>query len=399
MLFEILIAIILGICSGIITGLIPGIHVNLISVLLVSSSPFLMQYFPLPALACFIIAMSVVHSFLDVIPSIYLGAPESSTALGVLPGHRYLLQGNGYMAVKLTVIGSLGALILGVALIPLLIPFVSFIYPKIQPYIGYLIALMLVYMFHRDRKPNWAVFIFFLSGVFGWVVLNTANVKNPLFPMLSGLFGVATLLYSLKETSFLPEQKIEKRIDVKKEHATRAIGASTFAGFLTSMLPGMGGAQGAVIAMQIARDVGDHGFMILMGGISTTNFVLSTVTLYSLDKARNGAIIAVQELVGKISIWDLGLYVSVALIAGGAGSFLAVYLARIFGKVVVKIKYSFLVLGVVGFIVVLTPILCGWYGLLVLLVSSMIGFLPAIVKCSRTHAMGCLLLSVLIYFL
>ncbi len=100
MFLEILLAILLGILAGIITGLTPGIHINLISVMLLSVSPVLLKYTNPIALAVFIIAMSVTHTFLDAIPSIFLGAPESATALGVLPGHRYLLKGYGLMAVS-----------------------------------------------------------------------------------------------------------------------------------------------------------------------------------------------------------------------------------------------------------------------------------------------------------
>jgi putative membrane protein len=36
-----------------------------------------------------------------------LGAPDESKALNVLPGHRMLMEGKGFEAVKLNVIGSL----------------------------------------------------------------------------------------------------------------------------------------------------------------------------------------------------------------------------------------------------------------------------------------------------
>ncbi|NQU98402.1 tripartite tricarboxylate transporter permease, partial [Candidatus Woesearchaeota archaeon] len=129
MFVEIIVAIILGILSGIITGLTPGIHINLVSLLVLSASPFLTPYFGLISLACFIISMSVTHSFLDPIPSIYLGAPDSDQVLGVLPGHRYLLAGHGYTALKLTVIGSFGALILSIILFPFFMLLVKYGYP------------------------------------------------------------------------------------------------------------------------------------------------------------------------------------------------------------------------------------------------------------------------------
>src|SRR3989338_1637338 len=95
MFFELIIALLLGVTSGIITGLTPGIHSNLVSLLVLQFTPLLMPYFSLLSLATFIMSMSITHTFLDAIPSIFLGAPESDTVLGVLPGHRYLLRGNG----------------------------------------------------------------------------------------------------------------------------------------------------------------------------------------------------------------------------------------------------------------------------------------------------------------
>ena len=112
MFLQILLAIILGITAGTITGLIPGIHVNLISIILISLSPTLLGYTNVLVLSCFIIGMAVTHSFLDSIPSIFLGAPDSDNVLIVLPGHKLLLEGKGYEAVKLTIVGSLICLIL-----------------------------------------------------------------------------------------------------------------------------------------------------------------------------------------------------------------------------------------------------------------------------------------------
>jgi len=111
MFLEFLIAIFLGIMFGIFTGIIPGIHINLVSLLLVSLSVYLLGIFSFTALGVFIIAMAITHTFIDILPAIFLGAPDADTALGVLPGHRLLLEGKGYEAVKLTVIGGLSMLL------------------------------------------------------------------------------------------------------------------------------------------------------------------------------------------------------------------------------------------------------------------------------------------------
>ena len=58
MMILTIISIILGITAGIITGLIPGVHINLVSILLVSVSSMAVGVNPI-LLGVFIIAMSV----------------------------------------------------------------------------------------------------------------------------------------------------------------------------------------------------------------------------------------------------------------------------------------------------------------------------------------------------
>src|SRR3989344_5244679 len=99
MLIEILVFISLGILAGIVTGLTPGIHINLVSLLIISSTPALMDYTTPLMLGIMIVSMAVTHTFLDAIPSIYLGAPDPDTILNILPGHKLLLEGKGFEAV------------------------------------------------------------------------------------------------------------------------------------------------------------------------------------------------------------------------------------------------------------------------------------------------------------
>lgn len=395
----IMLAIASGILAGIITGLTPGVHVNLISATLVSFSPTLLPLAGFLPLACFIVAMATTHTFLDALPSVFLGAPEAATALGVLPGHRYLLKGWGLMAVKLTVIGSLGALLLASILFPLLLPLVAWGYPFIQRIIGWLLLTIALFMVLRDNKKAWAVFIFLLSGLLGFVVLNTPTLRNPLFPLLSGLFGTATLLVSLNESSALPPQQDLPYTEIDGKKTLQAWGSGTFSGFVTAVLPGIGAATAAILSMQITRKLGDHGFMILMGGISTANFALSLVTLQALGKARNGALVAVQTLAGTVQPTHILLFLFTAVTAGGIAAVLAVILGKGFATTMSKLPYKTVLNIVISLIVLLTPLLSGLLGLGVLLVSTAIGLLPAIVKTSRTQAMGCLLVPVMSYFL
>jgi putative membrane protein len=112
MFLTLMIAILLGVVAGTITGIIPGLHANLLSAMIVSNLALLVLYFDPLLLGCFLCALALTHTFVDIIPSLYLGAPDESLADGALPGHRLLMQGRGYEAVLLTTFGTFSALVL-----------------------------------------------------------------------------------------------------------------------------------------------------------------------------------------------------------------------------------------------------------------------------------------------
>lgn len=396
-MIEIFLAIFLGVMFGTITGLIPGVHVNLISTILVGLSGWFLGFTEPILLGIFIISMAVTHSFLDSVPSIFLGAPDPDMALAVLPGHRMLLEGKGYEAVRLTVIGSLFSIIIAVLLIYPLIKVIGFIFPYLQKVLPYILILVVLVLILKENKKSWAFILFFFAGVLGLGVFGL-KMENPLLPMLSGLFGVSGLILSISNNIKLPKQRITKS-KVGKGKVAKALGSSVLAAGMTALLPGIGAAQAAIAASSIAGNIGNRAFLILMGGINTVNFILSFVSLYVLGKARNGAIVAVKQIVIEFSLNDLLLFVGSALVVAGVASVLALLFARVMSKVVGRVKYKLLCYSVISLVVVLVFVFSGFLGLFVLFVSSMLGMIPPLVGVGRNHMMGCLILPVILFFL
>jgi len=399
MIIEIFLALLLGVTAGTFTGLTPGVHINLVAAMLISFSSVLMHYASPISLAVFVISMSVTHTYLDNIPSIFLGAPEDATALAVLPGHRYLLRGNGLMAVKLTLIGSFGALLLSILLFPLFLFITKYGYPLIEGYIAYLLVATAVFMILRERKKVTALAVFLFSGCLGWLAFDMPNFANPLLPMLSGMFGISTLFISLQHGNRIPLQKHEPRTKLRAKIALTALLSGQFSGFVTAVLPGLSASIAAVMSLQVFRKLGDHGFMVLIGSIGTVNFVLSMGALFVLDKARNGSIVAVQQLLGEVNTVTLLIFLATALISGGIAVYLTLRIGKAFSSWISSINYQKLVLGIIVFIVGLVATISGWVGIVVLLVSTAIGLLCALSRISRTHAMGCIMVPVILYFL
>lgn len=397
MFLELLLATLLGIFCGVITGLTPGVHINLVSLILLNAAPFLLQRVYPVTLAVFIVAMAVTHTFLDFVPSVFLGAPDSETGALLMPGHKLLLKGKAFDAVKLTVAGSLLCLVVAVLILPLLFPVVRFLYPLLKDRIGYLLLLVMAYLILKDKQRWWNLLIFLLSGVLG-LVLFSLPVKDPLFPLLSGLFGISTLIISLRETTTIPPQSMKEGIIVGKRVMAKAVIAGTVAGSMTSFLPGLGPSQGAVLVSVFVRRLGDMGFMIMVGGLGTVNFVISLVCLAVLEKARNGAVATILEVM-QLRPSGIVLLALASLVAGGIAAWMALEITRVFSRLLSFVNYKYLVLSVICFVTLLVIIFSGLPGLAVLIISTAVGMVAALSGSARNHAMGCLILPVILYFI
>ncbi|MBT5271817.1 hypothetical protein HN695_00510 [Candidatus Woesearchaeota archaeon] len=405
MLLETISCIFIGVFAGIITGLTPGIHINLVSLLVISSSPFLLNYLSPISLAIFVISMAITHTFLDSLPGIYLGAPDESQVLNVLPGHRMLLKGEGHNAIKLTIIGSFGCLLLAILFMPITIKTMIIIYPYIKSYIGYVLVVIMLYMILKEKKfqriTN-AFMMFLMAGIFGLIVLNIHTLNQPLFPLLSGLFGLSLLLISLMDKTNIPEQNLNKELEIKKTIIAKATIAGTFVATIAAFLPGFGSSQAAILGQQLVsfgEEIGDKGFLVMVGGINTANMLTSIATIFALDKARNGAIIVVNKLIEVIELRTVIIFIISLLIAAGIAVILALKISKIFSRLVVKVNYTVLVSTIIIFIIFLTFCFDGFLGIGILIISTSIGILATKLNVGKNHLMGCLILPVICYFL
>ncbi len=402
MFLEILFFIILGILAGTFTGLAPGIHVNNISLIVISLSPVFMAYnIPPHAVVSFIMAMAVTHTILDFIPSIFLGAPEDSTALSVLPGHRLLLQGKGLEALYLTIIGGVGVTILFVLLVPVLLLFLPAFYNTIKPYIFWILIAIIFIMILTEEKSKkvWALIVFALSGILGLIVFNSTAL-SPTFlflPLFTGLFGISTMIISLKGKSIIPPQeKWIGRID--RNLIFSGTIKSFFSGLLVGTLPGLGAAQATVLIQEITRKQDGKEFLVSIGGINTAVAIFSILSLYTIGRPRSGAAVAIGKIIGNFGINELILLISTALIAVGISAILALKISKKGLGLIEKIPYNKISLLTIMFLIFLTLILTGYPGLLILFVSTAIGLTAPLTGVKRSHCMAVLLLPVILFY-
>ncbi len=393
MLIQIILALLLGILSGTLTGLIPGIHINLIGVFLISLSASLFASVNPIYIIVFIASMAITHTFVDFIPSIFLGCPDTDTELSVLPGHELLKKGHGYQAVVLTCYGSLAAIfILMVISFPSIL-IISKIYDTIIKLIPYLLIAILFLLIYLEKKKFTALFVLLLTGLLGWIILNL-ELNQPLLPLLTGLFGSSLLIMSIKNKIQIPKQKIEK----PKTKLFKPLLGAVIASPLCSFLPGLGSGQAAIIGNTISQ-TNKKGFLVLLGATNTLVMGFSFISLYVISKTRTGAAVAIQEILGVLSWKILILILTATLISGIISFFITIFLTNFFSQKIEKVNYTLLSSITLTLLVIIVFLISGFLGLAVLIISTLTGIYCIALKVKRTNMMGCLLIPTIILYL
>lgn len=403
MLLETFLFIFLGIGIGVFAGLCPGIHINTTIPLLLSLSIFIQD--PI-SIAVLIISVSVTEMFVDQVPAIFIGAPDADTALCVLPGHRLLFQGRGYEAIKLTVIGGLGALLLSLVFIAVAADAFSFLYELSRPYIHFVIIGVVAFMILSEKVPRkiaCAALIISLSGLLGILTLNSSIVRQQdvLFPVLTGLFGLSSMIVSFSESSFIPKQGTNNELKISKKEMLKAITLASFAGIMVGFLPAVGISEAAVMTQYLGGSglsSSSRGFLMTTAGINVANDAFSLISLYLLGNPRSGASVAIQQVVGEPTFFETVFLIGIIVFTSGIAAMVTLFLGKKIPKILAKINYRLLTSAVIVFIVSLVFVITGFYGLLILFASTSIGLLCAFLEIRRSHCMGILLIQTILFF-
>lgn len=301
-------------------------------------------------------------------------------------------------------------------LLPFAVLFLPFLFDLAKPVSGYLLLAITLASLLRGEKKVASAFAFLLSGALGLVLLSKPLVGEPLFPLLSGLFAVPALLFSLGTAK--PVQSAGSRavrLDLKIVFASVVLGA------LSSLLPAMtpvllvsillfftslnvgrlnswfGGAAGR----EAEREIEEDGRIMLFLQSSSAALVSKTffdfVAFASIGKARSGAVaFASQELRSPENL-------ALALAAGLAALFVAIAVMlllckRLSAGALPGLAGRHVGLGVFAFILASCFLTGGSLALLALAVSASVGIAIGLLGVNKTTALGCLLLPSLAFF-
>ena len=380
----------LGICMGTCSGLIPGLHANNFALFLASMAPLLPGSPLLVGIA--MLAAGVVHTYLDIVPTLAIGVPDADMAVAALPGHKLVLEGRGFEALRLSAMGSALAVALAVPLaIPITLLMIRY-YPILQAHMAIVLGAVALMMIATE--PSWrhmigGVIAFFVSGTLGFLVLDMDPASpldggGVLAPIFGGLFGAPVIIDALQGGGVPPQGDRWIRVPPKRVAFPASAGSAT--GALVGYLPGVSSAIAAVVALlAIPGDGGNRAFVVATSGVNTANTVFAIFALVALGAPRTGVLVAVEDAGVPL---NLPVMLASVAIAAAVGFTLVILIGDWYLVTVGGMDYTVVCGLVMTKLVVLSFLFAGWVGVVIFVASTLIGYIPVKFGAKRVHLMS-----------
>ncbi|SDK25653.1 tripartite tricarboxylate transporter permease [Natronorubrum texcoconense] len=379
----------LGSCSG----LVPGLHANNFALLLAGFAPSIPGE-PL-FVGCAMLAAGVVHTFLNAVPAMALGVPDAEMAVTALPGHRMVLEGRGYEAIRLSALGSVLAVLLAV---PLALPItwgVTAAYPTIRDNLALLLAMVVVALVASEytwRARVGGVVSFLLAAALGLLTLDLSpdaplEAGGMLAPLFAGLFGAPVLIDAIRGGGVPPQYDEPIAMPRWLVGATALAGA--LAGAVVGYIPGISAAIAAVaVLVLVPGQSGDRGYIVATSGVDTANTIFALFALVAIGQPRTGVMVAFENVNAPL---ELPILLAGVVLAGLFGFALVIVVGDAYLEIVGTMAYWKISVGVLGLLCVLSYLFTGPVGILVFAVAAAVGMVPIRFRARRVHLMGVLI--------
>lgn len=417
---NLLIYIFAGTLLASVLSIVPALHIyNVAGIILILSITF-KGLIPTDALPVFMMSMIVSYSFLNTIPSIFLGAPDDSTIFVVLPGQKYMLEQRGYEAAVITSIGGLA----GIILLAVATPFAFYVFPKVMrilsPHMFWILGLILVYMVMSEwpkgmeraktrigkfwdawKSLSAGILTLILSGFLGIIIMNKSLLPleisfQGVMPAFVGLFATPWIITNIISKIEIPEQHIAKSVDLTGSIIARGSAAGFLGGIFAALFPIVTGGIGGLLAGH-ATAQRDERIFVLSQGVSKTVYYVGAFLLFfvpALHITRGGLAWMISPLYTPHSVNDYWIALAAMLISGGLAFILVLLYSRLIIKLIEKVNYKLISWAVLGILILIIFVLTGPMGLLIMTVATAIGLIPVMFNSRRMNCMGVLLIPV-----
>ncbi|MEM1661905.1 MAG: tripartite tricarboxylate transporter permease [Desulfurococcaceae archaeon] len=408
----------LGVLVGSALSWLPGLHIFnilafLVAIGLTNAIPDV--YFPY-----FSLGALISYSYLYIIPTTYFSVAEESTVLLLFPTQRYLLSGRADEAVLLYIIGAIIGSLYLTLFSPLLLYLVPIIYNIYNSFISYLIIGIVVFWFMAEwpRKGDrgsparrlWdayqqiigGVLVFIMAGLLG-IIANYTSILPPqagyarLTPLFIGCFGMPWVLQNFIMKRKVPKQEIFLKAETSISRVAWGAASGLIGGTIAAVFPIITGGMGGLIAGHMTSTRGDDAFVISQGVNRVVYYVGAFYLLFlPFSRLVRGATAWITQAIYMPKTWLEFYYaIFIILLASGIAALFTIFLSKFIASSIHRISYKALSIGLVTYLTLITYVITGFNGVLLMIIATFIGLATILFNTRRSYPLAVLIVPVL----
>ncbi|MFH0973344.1 MAG: tripartite tricarboxylate transporter permease, partial [Candidatus Micrarchaeota archaeon] len=387
---AIAIAFFTGFAAGV-TGALPFVHTNNI---LAAFASLDFGAFSTPiAASVFAVALSFSHLAFETIPALFLALPAQNQSVAALPAQKLVLQGRAEHALFLITRSLFLALLASLCLAPLALFALPALYAFAKSFSALaLIAIVALAVLRerggehagragRAKRAALAISVFVLSGAVGFAALVLPVCRQPLFPLLAGLFGVPAVLFSFGAKPAKPKTEADEgenafSLGAVKPTNWKLVLAGVFVGALSVLFPALSPALlcGAIFFF-LESDA--DAFLETSSALIASKMFFDFAGVFAIGKARSGAAAFALEAFASqrasASLADYALVCAAALAALALALALLLALRKRFASFFSRVSGNAFSASLLVLVALGSLFFSGWGGLLVLAAAGAAG--------------------------
>ena len=393
----ILIEILIGVLLGFVIGLIPSMHINTISYFFI----FIGGYELLYNNSYFFISLAVSQLITSYISISAFGVPNDSTIMHLFPLQRLSKEGKLKKGVYLCLVGSFFGGVFSLLLFPVLYLLFSTLFDFNLFIYGLIILILIMFVIlEKTFKKRFAIIsIILLSGVLGIFTLKyNYYISEPLMICVVGLFAFPFILESIfSKTKFIKQKDCDVELNFKETSISSFLG--TVGSLFMILIPSFSSSQASLLISKIKKQIDTDEYLIIFSSVAISALFFSFFLAINFYKPRLGyiAILLSNNIIGNsVSNFSLGLTLFLSLC-------LSILLVSMFYKKIIdfisRLNLRLINISLIVFIFILIIMLFGIKAVPLLILSTLIGFLPLVFGVDRVILMSYIMIPTILFYI
>lgn len=390
-MLTILLFVLFGVLVGAIVGILPGLHPNTIAAIVIYGDYGI-------EISVFLFSCLISSNIFEFLSACYLGVPEEGEALAKLPLQNLLLNKRSLVAMKIVAFTSIitYALFLGIGMF--LQEIITFVYFAVKDFAWIILVAICTHLIIKEKNISLALLFFSLSGILGLITFNI-ELNEPFLPLLTGLFGLSGLVFSQDKKETIPTQMKQVVVESSFFELLKASAIGIIGSIIMAIVPSMSPSQVGLITEEFKNGRKNDELKIAsMTSINISDNVLSLIALVSIGKGRSGVVEKIGEL---ITIDNSNYYILLfcGFLACVIGSYFLIKTSIFVSKKTEWFNNKYVTYGVITFVTILTFLFNGFAGLIILSLSTILGYFCVKNNVRRSQLLGCLVIPTILFYI